>query len=236
MGDEIQFIMDIFLHLDKYLGWLIQEFGVLTYFILFLIIFCETGLVITPLLPGDSLLFAAGTFAAIGELQIVQLMLLLIIAAVAGDAVNYWIGAFLGEKLIRYKQGRLIKKEYLNRTRLFFEKHGGKAIILARFIPIVRTFAPFVAGMAKMSRFRFFLFNITGGVIWVSLFTTTGFFFGNIPAVKRNFSWVIFGIIILSLVPLVWKTLKQAFFPKKAHARSRSHEDRVCSHDHPSTS
>jgi len=193
---------EFFLHLDKSLGGIIQSYGTLTYVILFLIIFSETGLVIAPLLPGDSLLFAAGTFAAIGSLNIFLLFILLCVAAIIGDSINYSVGKLAGIKVFS-KKSRFFKKEYLDKTKVFYEKHGGKTIIIARFIPIIRTFAPFVAGVGKMNYEKFILYNVIGGVMWVSLFTLGGYYFGNIPLVKENFSLVILIIILLSIVPAV---------------------------------
>jgi membrane-associated protein len=203
--EQIQFLIDLFLHLDEHLANIINQYGVWTYAILFLIIFMETGFVVTPFLPGDSLLFAAGTFAALGSLNVWLLIILLIIAAIGGDTVNYWIGHYLGERAYNIKW---IKREYIDRTHAFFEKHGGKTIFLARFVPIVRTFAPFVAGMGKMSYGYFFSYNVFGGIVWVVLFTLLGFFFGNIPFVKANFELVIIAIILISVVPAVWEALK----------------------------
>lgn len=198
------FLIDFILHIDVHLGQLIAAYGPLTYAILFLIIFVETGLVITPFLPGDSLLFAAGAFAAIGSLNVWGLLVLLIGAAILGDTVNYWIGHFFGERLIANPRIP-IKKEHVAKTQAFFKKHGGKTIILARFVPIVRTFAPFVAGIGKMSYGRFISFNIIGGVAWVALFVLAGFFFGNIPSVKHNFTLVIMAIILLSVLPMFFE-------------------------------
>jgi membrane-associated protein len=203
--EQIQFFVDLFLHLDEHLANIINQYGVWTYAILFLIIFMETGFVVTPFLPGDSLLFAAGTFAALGSLNVWVLIILLMIAAIVGDTVNYWIGHYLGDRAYNIKW---IKREYLERTHAFFEKHGGKTIFLARFVPIVRTFAPFVAGMGKMSYGYFFSYNVFGGIVWVVLFTLLGFFFGNIPFVKANFEIVILVIILFSIVPAVWEALK----------------------------
>jgi membrane-associated protein len=203
--DQIKFLIDLFLHLDEYMANIINQYGVWTYAILFLVIFMETGFVVTPFLPGDSLIFAAGTFAALGSLNIWGLMGLLIIAAVGGDTVNYWIGHSLGDRAYNIKW---IKKEYLDRTHAFFEKHGGKTIFLARFVPIVRTFAPFVAGMGRMSYSYFFSYNVFGGIVWVLLFSLLGFFFGNIPFVKKNFEFVIIAIILISVVPAVWEAVK----------------------------
>lgn len=203
----INFFIDFILHLDVHLGEIIASYGTLTYALLFVIIFIETGLVIMPFLPGDSLLFAAGAFAALGSLNILALVLLLILAAFLGDTANYWIGHFFGEKLLANPKIP-IKKEHIEKTQAFFEKHGGKTIILARFVPIVRTFAPFVAGIGKMHYSRFISFNIIGGIAWVAIFSLTGYFFGNIPAVKDNFSLVIFGIILVSVAPMLWHTIK----------------------------
>jgi membrane-associated protein len=203
--EQIQFLIDLFLHLDEHLANIINQYGVWTYAILFLIIFMETGFVVTPFLPGDSLLFAAGTFAALGSLNVWLLLILLMVAAIVGDTVNYWIGHYLGDRAYNIKW---IKREYLDRTHAFFEKHGGKTIFLARFVPIVRTFAPFVAGMGKMSYGYFFSYNVFGAIAWVLLFTLLGYFFGNIPFVKANFELVIIAIILISVVPAVWEALK----------------------------
>lgn len=192
--------IDLFLHLDEYLQEIIVNYGAWTYGILFVVIFIETGLVIMPFLPGDSLLFAAGTFAALGSFNVWGLIGLLIVAAVLGDAVNYFIGHYLGERAYNIKW---IKKEYLDKTHAFFEKHGGKAIFLARFVPIVRTFAPFVAGIGRMSYAYFATYNVVGGVTWVFVFTLLGYFFGNIPFVKKNFELVIIFIILVSVLPMV---------------------------------
>jgi membrane-associated protein len=194
-------IIDFVLHLDKYIHVLIQHFGIWTYLILFLIIFCETGLVVTPFLPGDSLLFAAGAFAARGALNVVWLFLALSAAAVIGDTVNYWIGHFIGPKIFQKENVRFFKKEYLERTHQFYEKYGGETIIIARFVPIVRTFAPFVAGVGKMSYWKFISYNVIGGIAWVAIFVFGGYFFGNIPFVKKHFTIIIFAIILISLLP-----------------------------------
>jgi membrane-associated protein len=204
--------IDLFLHLDKHLNVIIENYGFWTYLILFMIIFCETGLVVTPFLPGDSLLFAAGAFAALGSLDIKLLIILLILAAIIGDTVNYWIGNYIGPRAFSGNI-RFLKKEYLDRTHAFYEKHGGKTIILARFIPIIRTFAPFVAGVGTMSYGRFIAYNILGGVVWVTLFTLAGYFFGNIPAVKQNFTLVIMAIIVISVLPMVVEFFKARFSP-----------------------
>lgn len=193
--------IEIFLHLDKHLNVVIQSYGVWTYLILFLIVFCETGLVVTPLLPGDSLLFAAGSFAALGSLDLRWLFLLLCTAAILGDTLNYSIGRFMGPKVFHKTNSRIFKKEYLEKTHKFYEKYGGKTIILARFVPIVRTFAPFVAGVGTMSYSRFVAFNITGGIAWVGIFIFGGYYFGGLSVVKHNFSIVILAIIFISILP-----------------------------------
>jgi membrane-associated protein len=203
--EQIKFLIDLFLHLDEYMAGIIQQYGTWTYAILFGVIFMETGFVVTPFLPGDSLLFAAGTFAGLGSLNIWLLIFLLIIAAILGDTVNYWIGHYMGDRAYNVKW---IKKEYLDRTHAFFEKHGGKTIFLARFVPIVRTFAPFVAGMGRMSYGYFFSYNVFGGIIWVLTFTLLGYFFGNLDFVKRNFELVIIAIILISVLPAVYEAMK----------------------------
>jgi membrane-associated protein len=184
------------------LGQIIISYGIATYAILFAIIFIETGLVFVPFLPGDSLLFTSGAFAAIGSLNIVTLLILNIVAALLGDTINYWIGRFVGAKIVSNKR-MPIKKEHLEKTNEFFRKHGGKTIIIARFVPIIRTFAPFVAGAGKMNYRKFVFFNVIGGVLWVSICTLGGYFFGNIPFVKDNFSIVIIGVVVLSLIPII---------------------------------
>src|SRR3990170_7737392 len=204
--------VDLFLHLDEHLNVVIQNYGVWTYLILFLIIFLETGFVVTPFLPGDSLLFAAGTFAGLGSLDAGLLFLLLGLAAILGDTVNYWIGHFIGPKAFSGNI-RFLKKEYLDRTHEFYEKHGGKTIILARFIPIIRTFAPFVAGIGAMTYPHFIAYNVVGGALWVALFTFGGYYFGNLPVVKENFTLVILAIIFISVLPGVIE-----FFKERARA------------------
>ncbi len=211
--EYLKSIVDLFLHLDEYLAKIILDYGAWTYGILFVVIFVETGLVIMPFLPGDSLLFAAGTFAALGSLNVWGLVGLLTVAAVLGDAVNYSIGHYLGERAYNIKW---IKKEYLEKTHAFFEKHGGKAIFLARFVPIVRTFAPFVAGIGKMSYTYFATYNIAGGATWVLIFTLLGYFFGNLDFVKKNFEFVIVAIILISVVPMLyewWKSRRETKLP-----------------------
>jgi len=206
--------LDIILHLDKYLDVLIQRFGLGTYAVLFLIVFSETGLVVAPFLPGDSLLFAAGTFASRGSLSVFVLWVVLSIAAILGDTVNYWIGYHVGPKVFRQKKGLFFRKEYLERTRIFYEKYGAKTVMISRFLPIIRTFAPFVAGIGRMSYPRFFLYNIVGGIAWVTVFIWGGYWFGNIPFVQKNFSLVILAIIIISFLPLVWEYLTHHWHAK----------------------
>jgi len=200
--DLLKSVIDFVLHIDRHLSAIIQQFGAWTYAILFAIIFIETGLVIMPFLPGDSLLFAAGTFAALGALDVRLLIALLVVAAIVGDTVNYWIGHRIGEKAFSREDARFFKKKYLDRTHAFYEKHGGKTIIIARFVPIIRTFAPFVAGIGKMSYGRFISFNVIGGVGWVVLLVGAGYFFGNIPFIRKNFSIAILAIILISTVPI----------------------------------
>jgi membrane-associated protein len=205
----ILYVADFFIHLDRHLGAIIQSFGGWTYFIFFLVIFCETGLVVTPFLPGDSLLFALGTFAALGMLQVEWLLILLSVAAVAGNTVNYAIGKFVGPKVFHKENVRFLNKKYLDRTHEFYEKHGGKTIVIARFLPIIRTFAPFVAGIGAMTYWRFTLYNVLGSIAWISLFIVGGYYFGNLPIVKRNFTFVIFAIIIISVLPIVFEYFRQ---------------------------
>ena len=200
-------IIDFMFHFDKFLGTWIKSYGHIVYVFLFLIIFLETGLVITPFLPGDSLLFIAGAFASQGVLNIWILFALLSLAAIFGDSLNYWIGNIFGEKVFLKK--KLIKKEHLDRTKEFFKKHGGKTIILARFVPIIRSIAPFVAGVGKMKYSKFLLFNIIGGILWVALFLFAGYFFGNIPFVEKNLSWVIIAIIVVSIMPIIIRALRK---------------------------
>lgn len=202
-------LLDLFLHLDTHLYTVIQNYGSWTYLLLFLIIFCETGLVVTPILPGDSLLFAAGAFAASGALDLTWLLGLLSIAAVLGDAINYTIGRFTGPKVFTRQESRIFKKEYLERTHQFYEKYGGKTIIIARFVPIVRTFAPFVAGVGRMTYWRFASYNIIGGLLWINVCTVAGYLFGNIPIVKQNFTLVILAIVFVSILPGLIEYLRQ---------------------------
>ncbi|HYG62936.1 MAG TPA: DedA family protein [Thermoanaerobaculia bacterium] len=204
--EALKDLIDIFLHLDKHLKPILETYGAWTYGLLFAIVFCETGLVVTPFLPGDSLLFAAGTFAATGSLSLWWLMLLLFIAAVLGDTVNYWIGHSLGPRLLKMR--RIIKPEHLQRTHDFYERYGGKTIVIARFVPIVRTFAPFVAGLGSMTYGRFMTYNVAGAALWVVLCTMAGYLFGNLPFVQENFSLVILGIIFVSILPAVIEILR----------------------------
>ncbi len=205
--DLVKQLFDLFLHLDKHLAEVIRDYGTWTYLILFLIVFCETGLVVTPFLPGDSLLFVAGTFAALGSLSPWALFALLAAAAILGDTANYWIGKKIGPKAFTGTV-RFLKQEHLRKTEAFYEKHGRKTIILARFVPIIRTFAPFVAGVGSMNYPVFLAYNVIGGVAWVALCVFSGYFFGNIPVVKRNFSIVIIAIILISTLPLMWEAWK----------------------------
>ena len=197
-----QFI-DIILHLDKHLAVLLAQYGTWIYAILFLIIFCETGLIVTPILPGDSLLFVAGTLAATGGMDIGVLMTVLFVAAVLGDGVNYRVGRWFGPKVFRWEDSRFFNKAAFDKTHAFYEHHGGKTVVIARFLPILRTYAPFVAGVADMSAARFTLFNVVGAATWVGSLCLAGYFFGNLPFIKNNLTLVIVGIIVLSLVPLV---------------------------------
>ena len=204
----IKGFIEILLHLDTHLDLVIRNYGFWTYGIFFLIIFLETGLVVTPFLPGDSLLFAAGTFAALGSLDTKWLIILLSIAAIGGDTLNYWIGYIVGPKVFSKEKSRFLNKEYLQRTHQFYEKYGGKTIILARFIPIIRTFAPFVAGIGSMTYGRFITYNIVGGISWVVIFVLGGYFFGNIPFIRHNFSLVVAVIIFLSILPGIIEFLR----------------------------
>lgn len=201
-------LVDFILHIDVHLNELCLNYGAWVYAILFTIVFCETGLVVTPFLPGDSLLFAVGAMAALGALDVKLVMPLLIVAAVLGDGINYSIGAKMGTRVFQNDTSRFFKRAHLIKTQEFYERHGGKTIIIARFMPIIRTFAPFVAGVGTMAYARFFLFNVVGAVLWVALFVLAGFFFGNLPVVKHNFTLVIFAIIGVSILPGVIEYLK----------------------------
>jgi membrane-associated protein len=209
----LQHAVDVVLHLDKYLAGIIQAYGVWTYLLLFVIVFCETGLVVTPFLPGDSLLFAVGTFAAVGALDLWLTIGLLLVAAVAGDALNYSIGARVGPAVFRRDDVRFLNRKHLDRTHEFYERYGPITIVIARFVPIVRTFAPFVAGMGRMTYARFALYNVTGAVLWITGLVLAGYAFGNIPIVRRNFSLVVLVIIALSILPAViegWRQHRKA--------------------------
>jgi membrane-associated protein len=205
----VSHLIDILLHLDRHLNTVIQDYGVWTYLILFLIIFCETGLVVTPILPGDSLLFAVGTFCATGALDLGLAVVLLSVAAVLGDSVNYAIGYRVGPQIFSRPNVRFLNPQYLERTHQFYEKYGAKTIVIARFVPIVRTFAPFVAGIGRMSYAKFLTYNVAGGIFWIGLLVLGGYAFGNIPIVRRNFSLVVFAIIILSILPAVVEFARQ---------------------------
>lgn len=212
----LQDLLEIILHLDKHLLDLCTQYGAWVYAILFIIIFCETGLVVTPFLPGDSLLFAVGSLAAIQALDFTLSIVLLILAAVLGDTVNYWIGNYVGPRVFYLETGRILNKEYLMRTHRFYEKHGGKTIIIARFLPIIRTFAPFVAGIGSMTYRRFIAFNVVGGGLWVLLFVPAGYFFGSVPFVKNNFSLVIIALILIPGIPTVVEVIRMQLKKRKA--------------------
>jgi membrane-associated protein len=209
-------LLEIILHLDKHLLELCTQYGTWIYAILFIIIFCETGLVVTPFLPGDSLLFAVGSLAAIQALDFTLSIILLTLAAVLGDTVNYWIGNYVGPKVFYQENSRFLNKEYLLRTHRFYEKHGGKTIIIARFLPIIRTFAPFVAGIGSMTYRRFIAFNVVGGALWVLLFIPAGYFFGSVPFVKNNFSLVIIALVLIPGIPSVVEVVRMQLKKRKA--------------------
>jgi membrane-associated protein len=206
--ETLQYLIDFILHLDKHLDVLINDYGVWSYAILFLIVFCETGLVVTPILPGDSLLFAAGALAGRGGLNVHLLALGLIVAAILGDAVNYMVGNYIGPKVFEKKNSKIFRPEYLEKTQKFYDKYGGKTIIIARFVPIVRTFAPFLAGVGKMNYLKFAAYNIAGALLWVLSLTYAGYIFGEVPFVKNNFGLVIIAIIIISILPAVIEIIK----------------------------
>lgn len=213
--DIIKFIIDFILHIDAHLVELVAQYGIWVYAILFLILFCETGLVVTPFLPGDSLLFVAGALAALptNDLNVHTMVVLMVAAAIIGDAVNYTLGRLFGEKLFSYPDSKILRRSYPDKTHRFYEKYGGKMIILARFVPIVRTFAPFVAGMGHMSYRHFAVYNVVGALVWVLLFTYAGYFFGGLPVVQENLKLLIMAIIIISILPgiiEIWRaTLQQ---------------------------
>lgn len=204
----VSWLISFIMHIDRHLVEIIQQYGALTYFIIFLIVFCETGLVVTPFLPGDSLIFALGALAACGDLNVALISAVLLAAAIIGDAVNYHIGKYVGPKVFSLEGNRFFKKEHLMKTHAFYEKHGAITIIIARFIPIIRTFAPFVAGIGVMNYGRFIVYNITGAVMWVVLFITAGYFFGNLPMVRKNFTLVILAIIVISVLPILFEGYK----------------------------
>jgi membrane-associated protein len=208
--------IDLVLHLDKHLQLLIQNYGIWIYAILFLIIFCETGLVVTPFLPGDSLLFVAGALAATGSMHVHTLFILLVVASFLGDNTNYWIGRFFGPRVFSREGSRLLNPKHLERTQAFYDRHGGKTIIIARFVPIVRTFAPFVAGIGRMVVPRFMMFAIVGALVWIGSLVYAGYFFGNIPWVKNNLSLVIVGIVVLSILPGIIEYLRHRFMSRTA--------------------
>lgn len=218
-------IIDFFIHLDTYIAQIIDAFGPWVYVILFTIIFAETGLIITPFLPGDSLLFSVGTLAGSGMLNIWLVYFLMLIAAIIGDTVNYWVGHYLGPKVFSKENSRFFNKAYLEKTRDFYTKHGGKAVIIARFMPIVRTFAPFVAGIGKMHYQTFIFYNIIGAFLWVTSFTFAGYFFGGLQFVKDNFEFVVLGIILISFVPAIYEFIKSKSQKKFIKKNNPSFQD-----------
>lgn len=211
-------ILKILLHLGDYLARVIELFGFWTYAILFLVIFAETGLVVVPFLPGDSLIFVIGAFAALGHLNVVLAYVVLLAAAILGDTANYWLGHKLGAKVFKSENSKIFNKKYLTKTEEFYEKYGGKTIIIARFVPIVRTFAPFVAGIGSMKYSVFILYNIVGGFLWVTSLLVAGYFFGNLPIIKNNFEYAIYVIILLSISPMIFEALKHKLQKKKEKA------------------
>jgi membrane-associated protein len=214
--DLLKQFLEFLLHAENHLVAFIQNYGALVYALLFLIVFCETGLVVTPFLPGDSLLFAVGALTAQGLMAWEIVVPILLAAAILGDTVNYAIGKWIGPKVFHYESSRIFKKEYLLRAHAFYEKYGGRAIILARFVPIVRTFAPFVAGVGSMTYMKFIVYNVTGAILWVGLFVGAGFFFGNLPFVRKNLTIVIIGIVVVSVLPIVWEFVKAHLEKPKA--------------------
>lgn len=223
--DLVTWLIDFIVHIDRHLAEIIQNYGTWTFLILFLIIFCETGLVVTPFLPGDSLLFVIGALGATGALSVELAAILLIIAAIGGNTLNYFIGKLIGNKILENRRypiiNRIIKKEYIDKAQAFYKKHGGKAILFSRFMPILRTFAPFIAGIGRMSLTKFIMYNSMGGISWVLTFILGGYFFGNIPAVKNNFTYVIFGIIFVSLLPAIITGIKSREEKNYAYAKRK---------------
>jgi len=226
LTDFIAGFIDIILHLDVHLQWVIQTYDAWTYAILFVIIFSETGLIVAPFLPGDSLLFAAGTFAALGALNLPVLFLVIFSAAVIGDFLNYSIGYYVGPKIFKKEKSLLFNKAYLLRAEAFYEKHGSKTIILARFLPIIRTFAPFVAGIGKMNRFKFISYNIIGALLWCIIFILSGYYFGSLPWVKENFTIVIMAIIAVSFIPIVKEVLVSFWNKRKESAKMATGQEK----------
>lgn len=213
-------VVDLFLHIDQKLGWFVQNYGAWVYGLLFLIVFCETGLVVTPFLPGDSLLFAAGAFAALGSMDLVTVYFILLLAAILGDGVNYHLGHHFGKRVFA-EDGRFIRKAHLEKTQAFYVKYGGRAVVLARFVPIVRTLAPFVAGVGTMSYRTFLFYNVFGAFLWVTSLVGAGYLFGNLPFVRDNFSHVILGIIAVSLLPMAWEWWKDRCERARSHSAAR---------------
>ncbi len=224
---ELSQIIDPILHLDKYMVAIIDLFGLWTYVILFLVVFAETGLVVTPFLPGDSLLFVAGTLSGSGYMNITIVYFSLLAAAILGDTVNYWVGHYIGPQVFANKNSRFFKKEYLDKTHKFYEKHGGKTIILARFVPIIRTFAPFVAGVGKMHYETFLIYNVVGGFLWVTGFVLAGYYFGGLEIIEENFHYAVFGIIIVSVLPMLYEYIKHKREAKIAPAEDVSYQEVV---------
>lgn len=210
----VQNLIEIFLHLDVHLGELTAQYGTFTYAILFFVIFAETGFVFTPFLPGDSLLFAMGTLAALGSLNVYFCFFLVVVAALTGDNINYWVGHFLGTKILKRSSGKMIKKEYLEKTNAYFEKYGGKTIIIARFVPIVRTFTPFTAGIGRMNYVKFISYSIAGALLWSGLLVFLGYYFGNLPFIKKNFSLAILTVILISIMPAIIEIVRAKFISK----------------------
>lgn len=218
-------IISVLLHLGDYLAKIIEIFGYWTYAILFLVIFAETGFVVTPFLPGDSLIFIVGAFAAIGHLNIIVVYIVLLVAAILGDTVNYWLGHKIGARVFSKENSRIFNKKYLRKTEEFYEKYGGKTIIIARFVPIIRTFAPFVAGIGSMKYSVFILYNIVGGFVWVTSLVLAGYFFGNLPIIKDNFEYAIYIIILLSLTPMIFEFAKHKIEKRKKNEESVSYKE-----------